>query len=201
MTLPITAVVVSLVLLTWSAGRFVEGAACTARHFDMPPLLVGMLVVGFGTSAPEMVVSVLAAFQGSGGISLGNAFGSNITNIALILGLSALIFPITFQSSILKKELPILTLVTAVCAILLLDSRLDRIDAGLLLTCFVSLVAWSIHQSRRKVSDPLAKGVERILDDHLMPIRRAIFWLVVGLDANPSVSPPCLGSRHNRRSV
>jgi cation:H+ antiporter len=87
----------------------VEGSASTARHFGMPPLLIGMVIVGFGTSAPEMVVSALAASQGNPGIALGNAYGSNITNIALILGLTALISPIAVHSQVLRKELPILT--------------------------------------------------------------------------------------------
>ena len=91
MFLAVAAVVIGLALLVWSADRFVDGSASTARHFDMPPLLIGMVIVGFGTSAPEMVVSALAAMQGNPGIALGNAYGSNITNIALILGLTALI--------------------------------------------------------------------------------------------------------------
>ena len=105
-----------LVLLVWSADRFVEGSATTARHFGMPPLLIGMVIVGFGTSAPEMVVSALAASQGNPGIALGNAYGSNITNIALILGLTAIISPIAVHSQVLRKELPILTAVTALAA-------------------------------------------------------------------------------------
>ena len=83
MTLAFIAVIFGLALLVWSADRFVEGSASTARHFGMPPLLIGMVIVGFGTSAPEMVVSALAASQGNPGIALGNAYGSNITNIAL----------------------------------------------------------------------------------------------------------------------
>lgn len=98
MTLAFSAIAFGLALLVWSAGRFVEGAASTARHFGMPPLLIGMVIVGFGTSAPEMVVSALAASQGNPGIALGNAYGSNITNIALILGLTALISPIAVHS-------------------------------------------------------------------------------------------------------
>ena len=86
MALAFIAVILGLAMLVWSADRFVEGSAATARHFGMPPLLIGMVVVGFGTSAPEMVVSALAAWQGKSGIALGNAYGSNITNIALILG-------------------------------------------------------------------------------------------------------------------
>lgn len=93
MILPVLAVMRGLILLVWSAGRYVEGAALAARHFDLPALLIGMVVVGFGTSAPEMLVSAIVAYQKSPGLSLGNAYGSNITNIALILGLTALISP------------------------------------------------------------------------------------------------------------
>src|SRR5690625_2158176 len=82
------AIALGLLLLVWSADRFVDGAAAAARHFGMSQLLIGMVILGFGTSAPEMVVSVLAAAQGNPGIALGNAYGSNITNIALILGIT-----------------------------------------------------------------------------------------------------------------
>ena len=85
MLLPILAVVFGLILLVWSADRFIDGAAATAKHFGMPTLLIGMVIIGFGTSAPEMVVSAIAASQGNPGLALGNGFGSNITNIALIL--------------------------------------------------------------------------------------------------------------------
>ncbi|PIX80360.1 MAG: calcium/sodium antiporter, partial [Piscirickettsiaceae bacterium CG_4_10_14_3_um_filter_44_349] len=112
MMLAVVALIAGLVLLVWSADRFVEGSASTARHFGMPPLLIGMVIVGFGTSAPEMVVSALASIDGNAGIALGNAYGSNICNIALILGVSALINPIMVHSTVLRKELPILTLVT-----------------------------------------------------------------------------------------
>ena len=114
MLLPSLAILAGLILLVWSADRFVAGASATAQHFAVPPLLVGMLIVGFGTSAPEMVVSVLAASQGNPGLALGNAWGSNIVNMALILGITALIAPILVRSVILRKELPILMAVIAV---------------------------------------------------------------------------------------
>lgn len=98
------AIAAGLALLVWSADRFVEGSAVTARHFGMPPLLIGMVVVGFGTSAPEMVVSALAASQGNPGLALGNAYGSNITNIALILGITAIISPIAVHSQVRRNE-------------------------------------------------------------------------------------------------
>ena len=136
MLVPALAIVVGLVLLVWSADRFVEGSASLARHFGMSPLLIGMLIVGFGTSAPEMFVSALASSQGNPGIALGNAYGSNITNIALILGITALISPIAVHSQVLRKELPILAVVTALAAWQLWDGEITRLDAIVLLAVF-----------------------------------------------------------------
>ena len=107
MLLPSIAVLGGLALLVWSADRFVDGAASTASYIGMPPLLIGMVIVGFGTSAPEMVVSGLAAYNGNPGIGLGNAYGSNISNIALILGITGLVSPILINPQVIKKELPI----------------------------------------------------------------------------------------------
>src|SRR6056297_384639 len=144
MTLSFAAVICGLILLLWSADRFIEGAAATATHLGAPPLLIGMVVVGFGTSAPEMVVSALSALQGNPGIALGNAYGSNITNIALILGLTALISPIAFHSQVLRKELPILTAATALAAWQIYDGKVSRTDALVLLILFALLVGWAV---------------------------------------------------------
>jgi cation:H+ antiporter len=181
MTLAIIAVIFGLALLVWSADRFVEGSASIARHFGMPPLLIGMVIVGFGTSAPEMMVSALAASQGNPGIALGNAYGSNITNIALILGVTALISPIAVHSQVLRKELPILTVVTALAAWQLLDGEITRLDAVVLLAVFGGLIAWTIWQGLGKKEDALGSEIEQELEARCMPLRRAIFWLVVGL--------------------
>lgn len=175
------AIAFGLALLVWSADRFVEGSASTARHFGMPALLIGMVVVGFGTSAPEMVVSALAASEGNPGIALGNAYGSNITNIALILGVTALISPIAVHSQILRKELPILTVITAVAAWQLWDGEITRVDAAVLLAVFGGLMAWTVWQGLRKKNDTLGSEMEQELEIHAMPIRRALFWLVIGL--------------------
>lgn len=180
MTLAITAVIIGLALLVWSADRFVEGAAAAARHFGMPSLLIGMVVVGFGTSAPEMVVSAISSFQGNPGLSLGNAYGSNITNIALILGLTSLISPITVHSQILRKELPILTAVTVLAAWQLWDSELSRFDALVLLGIFTGLMAWTILQGMKK-SDTLGDDVEKKMEAQELPLKQAILWLVIGL--------------------
>jgi cation:H+ antiporter len=181
MLLASVAVIGGLALVAWSADRFVEGSASAARHLGMPPLLIGMVIVGFGTSVPEMVVSVHAALQGNPGIALGNAYGSNISNIALILGLTAIISPVVFRSYVLRIELPILTAVTALAAWQISDGRISRIDSIVLLSIFVSLLGWTILLSVRKKSDVLGEVYDRGFATQVMPIRRAILWIVLGL--------------------
>ena len=180
MILAVSAVIVGFTLLVWSADRFVEGAASTARHFGMPSLLIGMVIVGFGTSAPEMVVSAISSFQGNPGLSLGNAYGSNITNIALILGLTSLISPIAVHSQILRKELPILTVVTLLAAWQLWDNELSRVDALILLGVFAVLMIWTIIQGMKQ-ADALGDDVEKKMHTRALPIKQAIFWLIIGL--------------------
>jgi len=181
MMMAFLAVAFGLALLVRSAGYFVEGSASIARHFGMPPLLIGMVIVGFGTSAPELVVSAIAAIEGNPGIALGNAYGSNITNIALILGLTAMVSPIAVHSQVLRKELPILTAVTALGAWQVWDGEISRIDAYVLLGVFAALMSWSILQGMQKRTDALGSQMEQELTVRAMPIRRAVFRLVVGL--------------------
>ena len=181
MTMAWVAVVISLAVLIWSADRFVDGAAAAARHFGMSPLLIGMVIVGFGTSAPEMVVSALASWQGNPGLALGNAFGSNITNIALILGVTALLSPITVQSGVLRKELPALLIITVLTAGLLADLHLSRLDAGILLLVFAIIMGWSIWQGRQKTPDTFGYEMEAELVTHPMSLQKALLWLLVGL--------------------
>ncbi len=174
-------VIGGLVLIVFSAERFIEGAANTARHLGMPTLLIGMFIVGFGTSAPELLVSGIAASQGNQGLSLGNGIGSNITNVGLILGLTALLQPIQVHSKIVRQEIPLLLAATSVLASLLWDNELSRMDAAVLLVTFVGFSAWSITQSLKVRSDELAKDVDRELESHRLPLGKAIFWLTVGL--------------------
>jgi cation:H+ antiporter len=181
MTVPFLAIAVGFVLLVWSADRFVEGSAATARHFGMPPLLIGMVIVGFGTSAPEMVVSALAALQGNPGIALGNAYGSNIANIALILGLTSLVSPIAVKSQVLRKELPLLTAVTVLAAWQVWDGRITRLEALVLLAVFFGVMGWTIRQGMRTGTDPLATEMEQELKMRAMPLNQAVFNLIVGL--------------------
>ncbi|WP_028577355.1 calcium/sodium antiporter [Desulfomicrobium escambiense] len=180
MITPILAVVFGLALLVWSAERFVDGAASAASRLGMPSLLIGMVIVGFGTSAPEMVVSALSASQGNPGIALGNAFGSNITNIALILGLTAVIRPVMVHSRVLRTELPILTAVTVFAAWQLMDGEVSRGDAVTLLAVFGGLMAWTVWQGLRRQTDALGLEMEQEMR-RPMPLRRALTWLAVGL--------------------
>ncbi|RXK80035.1 calcium/sodium antiporter [Chlorobaculum sp. 24CR] len=175
------AVVAGLALLVWSAGRFVDGAAATARHFRIPPLLIGMVIVGFGTSAPEMSVSAISSSQGNPDIALGNAIGSNITNIALILGIASLISPIAVHSRVLRKELPILSVVTAIAAFLFSDGMLDRQDAIMLLGIFALLTGWSVREGISKSSDDFGEEMEQELEQHRMPLKKALFLIALGL--------------------
>lgn len=182
MALPLLMIVLGLIILVWSADLFVEGAAAIARHLGMSPLLIGMVVVGFGTSAPELSVSALSAWQGNPGIALGNGYGSNITNIALILGVTALISPISVHSQILKKELPILLLVTLFAFIQLHDGEFSRLDGAAELIVFVGVMVWMIVQGMKQHrADSFEQEVEAELEAHAMSEFQAWIWLLAGL--------------------
>lgn len=183
MLLPLLAIVIGLVVLVWSADRFVDGAASAAKHFNIPALLIGVVIIGFGTSAPELVVSALASAEGNPGIALGNAYGSNITNIALILGITALVSPIVVDSQARSSTLPLLTLASFFAALLLFDDYLSRLDAIGLLAAFAALMGWTIYQGMREQAAadiPLPKELQDGLA-HPMPLKFALIWLVIGL--------------------
>lgn len=180
MPIAIVFLIGGLLLLLWSSDRFVDGSSRTAKYFGMPPLLIGMIIIGFGTSAPEMVVSTFAALQGNPGIALGNAYGSNIANIALILGITAMIGPIRVHSAILRKELPILTFVTGISILLLMDLYLSFWNALYLLVLFAFLMTWSIIQGIKKNPDTLAIQVEKSLVSDFS-LKKSLWMLVSGL--------------------
>lgn len=180
MILPLLAVLFGLIVLVISSDRFVDGAAATARYFGMPSLLIGMVIVGFGTSAPEIVVSTLAAIQGNPGLAIGNAYGSNVANIALILGLTALLNPVQVSSKILRKELPILTLITLLSVGLLLDLEFSSFDAAVLLLLLALLMVWTIFNGLKKEPDALAVEVDQAVPKPLT-LKKALLFLVFGL--------------------
>ena len=181
MTLAIFAILVGFALLVWSADRFVDGAAATAGHAGIPPLVIGMVIVGFGTSAPEMVVSAMAAIDGKPELALGNALGSNIVNTGLILGITALIAPIAVHSQVVRRELPLLLAISVLAGLLFLDLSLTRLEGAILLAGFFGLIGWTVFTALRNRGDVLAAETEQELAAHAMPLGRALFWLVVGL--------------------
>ena len=175
------AVVLGFALLVWSADRFVDGAASTAKHLGMPSLLIGILIVGFGTSAPEMVVSAIAAYEGNPALALGNAIGSNIVNIALILGITAIVAPIAVNSKIVKKEIPLLLLIVLFTGYLLLDNTLTLFEGVILLAGFFALVLWSVFAAFRSRGDSFEDQMDIELNEDIMSLKVGIMWLVFGL--------------------
>ena len=137
-------IAVGLAGLVWSSDKFVEGAAAIANHAGMSPLLIGMTIVSLGTSAPEIVVSIMASLSGSGELAVGNALGSNITNIGLVLGITLIIRSITIDASTTKRELPQMVVVTLLAGALMIDGVLSVTDGALLilgLVIFLTLLA------------------------------------------------------------
>ena len=181
MLLASLAIFIGLPVLLWSAGKFVGGAASVANHFGVSPLLIGMLIIGFGTSAPEIIVSIFAAIQGNSGIALGNAYGSNIANILLILGLTALISPIAVKSNIIKKEIPVLLGITFFASWQVLDQTVSKDDAFSLLGLFVLLISWSIWHGMQGSKDKLADEYSEEINASEGTIKTHIIWLITGL--------------------
>lgn len=177
------ALVVGLIALVKSADKFVDSASLVAKKLGMSPLLIGMIIVGFGTSAPEFVVSALASLEGNSGIALGNAYGSNITNIALILGATALFKPITVHSQVIKKELPLLALITVVSIFLIYDLDLSRLDAFIMLGIFAAIMFWTFLQNKNNANDSFAQEMESELEDVPTSMGRIYFILVASLVA------------------
>ncbi|HEX6929409.1 MAG TPA: calcium/sodium antiporter [Gammaproteobacteria bacterium] len=175
------AIAAGFALLVWGADRFVAGAAGTARALGVSPLIVGLTIVGFGTAAPEILVSAMAAITGSPAIGVGNALGSNITNIALILGMTAIIAPLTVRSETLRRELPILLAIMLIGAALLADRVLDRLDGAILLTVLAAFIAWLIHLARTSApGDPIVQEFAAEIPTAL-PLPRSLLWLAAGL--------------------
>ena len=181
MLLAVVAIVFGLALLVWSADRFIDGAAATAHYLGVPTLLIGMVIIGFGTSAPELVVSAFAAASGNPGLALGNAYGSNIANIGLVIGLVALIAPIDVHSSVVRRELPILLMITLLAGWQLLDGNLGRLDAFILLLVFFGVMGWSVLQARKQPEDIIGGSTGAELEALHLTQRQALFWLILGL--------------------
>ena len=180
MLLDILAILVGFALLIWSADLFVDGASAIARNLDISPLLIGLLIVGFGTSAPEMLVAVFASSEGSPGLAIGNALGSNITNITLVLGTTALLVPLHVHSGILKREMPILIAIMLAVLLMLMDGILSSLDGLILVVGLVVVMTWLGRQAMKETSDPLNQEFEQELAES-MPMSKASFILIAGL--------------------
>jgi cation:H+ antiporter len=178
----ILAIIGGFVLLVWGADRFVAGASATARNLGVSPLIIGLTIVGFGTSAPEMLVSAMAAAEGNPNMGIGNALGSNITNIGLVLGITALITPLAVHSETLKREFPILFAIMLLALLLLMDSDMAYTDGLILMAGLGVMIYWMISLGirERNNSDPMESEFSDEIPSQ-MPMKTAIFWLVLGM--------------------
>ena len=188
MLISIAQIIGGFILLVWGADRLVAGASALARNFGVSPLIIGLTIVAFGTSAPELVVSGVAAFRGNPGLAVGNAIGSNIANIGLILGLTAVVYPLRVESETLKREYPLLMLIMIASLIMASDLVFDRTEGWLLLMGLVALIIWMIQFGlRRGPDDPLAEDFDAEIPRD-MPTGYAVLWLIVGLIILPMSS-------------
>ena len=178
----ILAIIGGFALLVWGADRFVAGASATARNLNVSPLIIGLTIVGFGTSAPEMLVSAIAAGAGNPNMGVGNALGSNITNIGLVLGITALVTPLAVHSKTLKREFPVLFAIMLLALLLLLDSEMGYTDGLILLAGMGVMIYWmvSLGLRERNHGDPMESEFSDEIPSH-MPMKTAIFWLILGM--------------------
>ena len=181
MTLPIIAVLIGLIILIYGAERFVYGAAGTANALGISPLIIGLTIVGFGTSAPEILVSGTAALSKNPGLGFGNAIGSNIANIALVLGSAALITPLCINSQTLRREFPALLLVSIGTYLLVIDGEISLLDSSILLAgIFLLLGTLIIIATKKTTGDPIEIEFDGEIP-HNLTMGRGIFWLIAGL--------------------
>jgi len=169
------------IILIISADRFVTGTAAIARNFGISPLIIGLTIVGFGTSAPEILVAGFASWEGNPGLAIGNAIGSNIANIGLVLACTALVGSISVHSKLLSRELPIFAFISIACFWAALDGNLERVDGVLMLMGLVLFLAWLVRSARESHNgDPLPQEIESEIPNKL-PTSTAIMWFIVGL--------------------
>lgn len=181
--------------LVWSADRFVYGAAALAKNFGVPTLIVGLTVVAMGSSAPEMMVSASAALANKTDTAVGNAVGSNITNILLVLGITALLRPLSVSSSTLRREIPLVLLVSIATWYIFSDNYFSFFEGAALLFGFVVFIGGLIFVSLRAKNqdDPfVSEACDEVPDN--VPTKKAVFWLVVGMILLPVSSHFLVGS-------
>lgn len=182
MFLAIGAILLGFIALLWSADQFVNGAAGTARHFGLSPMLIGLTIVSIGTSAPEILISLIAATSGSGSLAVGNAIGSNITNIGLVLGITVTLIPLPVKSKIALREISLLMGITVLAGLLLIDNQIGRLDGILLISglIFTLYLIYRWHHPSKSSTPPSAHSET---DDTLPEIsqKKATFLLIFSL--------------------
>ena len=181
MLLESTGIVIGLVLLVVGADRFVSGAASIARILGMPPLIIGLTIVGVVTSVPEILVGSVAAIQGKTEIAIGNAIGSNIANIGIVLGVSALVAPMVIKSGTLRREYRLMLLSAVIAMLVLIDQELSRLDSFILILTLICFLFWIIKIARQSaMNDPLISEYKQELTA-VTSLRRSILFLLAGL--------------------
>ena len=180
MLLATAAVVIGVALLIWGADRFVDGAASVAKNLRVPPMVIGLTIVSLGTSLPEMIVAAMAALDGNRDLGIGNVLGSNIANIGLVLGITALIMPLAVQSMTLRREIPVLLLVTFLAFALFADGELSRIDGIVLLVGLVLMLVWITRIGMKDRHDPMVEDFTESIPEK-MSMKSSILWFIVGL--------------------
>ena len=187
MLLNIVIFLVGLIVLSWSADRFVYGASALAKNIGISPMMIGLTIVAMGSSAPEIVVSAIASANGNMNTAVGNALGSNITNIALVLGITALVKPLLVSSTTLKRELPALLIISLIAIGFMFDGELKSYEGIILLGLFIfvlAMMAWLSLQVDKEdplvaeTADEIPKGVSNT---------SALIWIGVGLVILPLV--------------
>ncbi|NVD08203.1 calcium/sodium antiporter [Vibrio sp. JPW-9-11-11] len=180
--------IIGLVFLVWSADKLVFGAAALARNVGISPLVIGMTILAMGSSAPEMMVSATAALDGKTDTAVGNVLGSNIANIALILGITALIKPLSISSAVLRRELPLMIGVTLLAGVLLWDSHLGFYEGVLLFVLFSAFIIAMLRISQKEkasgIADAMLEEQESEVPDGVSNAKAAL-WVVIGLIVLP----------------
>lgn len=174
MLIALAAILVGFIILTWSADRFVAGAAATASNLNVSRMLIGLTVVSIGTSAPEILVSLSAALQGFPGLAVGNAMGSNIANIGLVLGVTALIAPLPVKAALTKREIPLLLVITIISGLCIANGYLGRIDGLILLAGLVITLYLMIHWQKQHPDEAVVE------DEDIPELSSAKAWFMLG---------------------
>ncbi|MCX2982452.1 calcium/sodium antiporter [Halieaceae bacterium IMCC14734] len=170
------AILIGFIVLVWSADLFVAGAASMAENMGMSPILIGLTIVSLGTSAPEVLVAITAAMSDVGELAIGNAIGSNIANVGLVLGLTALIAPLPVHRARLRRELPTLMAITIACGLLLLDGKLDLLDGLLMLGALAFILFEMINSQSHDPDANEEAGVEDL--PHMQPVRAWVSFII-----------------------